>query len=177
MTDLEPVIIRVWKLCFFVKNIDMNHSLKAVYSCCDVCKSSVLHWSGSQAVSVFPQHFHPEAPPSEGPQYMNKAFSAYRGIYIEKEDLQMELNKVVLQLLILLLVVDRVQIIHLFLPFLPEKTEAGFREASDGAAAGQRAGASAAQIRDGDESRWRLAFNQALSQCNTITSVSVQNPG
>ncbi|XP_016097657.1 5-azacytidine-induced protein 2-like [Sinocyclocheilus grahami] len=25
---------------------------------------------------------------------MNKAFSAYRGIYIEKEDLQMELNKV-----------------------------------------------------------------------------------
>ncbi|XP_026139214.1 5-azacytidine-induced protein 2 isoform X1 [Carassius auratus] len=40
------------------------------------------------------KHFHPEAPPSEGPQYMNKAFSAYRGIYIEKEDLQMELNKV-----------------------------------------------------------------------------------
>ncbi|XP_016414471.1 5-azacytidine-induced protein 2-like isoform X2 [Sinocyclocheilus rhinocerous] len=39
-------------------------------------------------------HFRPEAPPSEGPQYMNKAFSAYRGIYIEKEDLQMELNKV-----------------------------------------------------------------------------------
>ncbi|XP_030638487.1 5-azacytidine-induced protein 2 [Chanos chanos] len=35
-----------------------------------------------------------EAPPSEGPQYMNKAFSAYRGIYIEKEDLQMELTKV-----------------------------------------------------------------------------------
>uniref|UniRef100_H3DP64 5-azacytidine induced 2 n=1 Tax=Tetraodon nigroviridis TaxID=99883 RepID=H3DP64_TETNG len=35
----------------------------------------------------------PEAPPSEGPQYVNKAFSAYRGIYIEKEDLQMELNK------------------------------------------------------------------------------------
>ncbi|XP_026083686.1 5-azacytidine-induced protein 2-like isoform X1 [Carassius auratus] len=40
------------------------------------------------------KHFHPEAPPSEGPQYVNKAFSAYRGIYIEKEDLQMELNKV-----------------------------------------------------------------------------------
>ncbi|KAF4102677.1 hypothetical protein G5714_015560 [Onychostoma macrolepis] len=40
------------------------------------------------------KHFRPEAPPSEGPQYMNKAFSAYRGIYIEKEDLQMELNKV-----------------------------------------------------------------------------------
>ncbi|XP_073703003.1 5-azacytidine-induced protein 2 [Garra rufa] len=39
------------------------------------------------------KHFRPEAPPSEGPQYMNKAFSAYRGIYIEKEDLQMELNK------------------------------------------------------------------------------------
>ncbi|XP_023263258.1 5-azacytidine-induced protein 2 isoform X1 [Seriola lalandi dorsalis] len=37
--------------------------------------------------------FRPEAPPSEGPQYVNKAFSAYRGIYIEKEDLQMELNK------------------------------------------------------------------------------------
>ncbi|KAF7659410.1 hypothetical protein LDENG_00297830 [Lucifuga dentata] len=37
--------------------------------------------------------FKPEAPPSEGPQYMNKAFSAYRGIYIEKEDLQMELTK------------------------------------------------------------------------------------
>ncbi|XP_077576617.1 5-azacytidine-induced protein 2 [Stigmatopora nigra] len=35
--------------------------------------------------------FRPEA--SEGPQYVNKAFSAYRGIYIEKEDLQMELNK------------------------------------------------------------------------------------
>ncbi|CAM9308459.1 unnamed protein product [Lampetra planeri] len=34
-----------------------------------------------------------EAPPSEGPLYVNKAFSAYRGIYIEKEDLQMELNK------------------------------------------------------------------------------------
>uniref|UniRef100_A0A672M535 Uncharacterized LOC107570847 n=2 Tax=Sinocyclocheilus grahami TaxID=75366 RepID=A0A672M535_SINGR len=40
------------------------------------------------------KHFRPEAPPSEGPQYMNKAFSAYRGIYMEKEDLQMELNKV-----------------------------------------------------------------------------------
>uniref|UniRef100_A0A8C2HPG3 5-azacytidine induced 2 n=1 Tax=Cyprinus carpio TaxID=7962 RepID=A0A8C2HPG3_CYPCA len=40
------------------------------------------------------KHFRPEAPPSEGPQYMNKAFSAYRGIYIEKEDLQMALNKV-----------------------------------------------------------------------------------
>ncbi|XP_028836551.1 5-azacytidine-induced protein 2 [Denticeps clupeoides] len=38
--------------------------------------------------------FRHEAPPSEGPQYVNKAFSAYRGIYIEKEDLQMELNKV-----------------------------------------------------------------------------------
>ncbi|XP_075868603.1 5-azacytidine-induced protein 2 isoform X2 [Nelusetta ayraudi] len=37
--------------------------------------------------------FRPEAPPSEGPQYVNKAFSAYRGIYIEKEDLQLELNK------------------------------------------------------------------------------------
>ncbi|XP_078480384.1 LOW QUALITY PROTEIN: 5-azacytidine-induced protein 2-like [Lampetra planeri] len=37
--------------------------------------------------------FKPEAPPSEGPLYVNKAFSAYRGIYIEKEDLQMELNK------------------------------------------------------------------------------------
>ncbi|XP_011483346.1 5-azacytidine-induced protein 2 isoform X1 [Oryzias latipes] len=36
--------------------------------------------------------FRPETP-SEGPQYVNKAFSAYRGIYIEKEDLQMELNK------------------------------------------------------------------------------------
>ncbi|KAA0702576.1 5-azacytidine-induced protein 2 NF-kappa-B-activating kinase-associated protein 1 [Triplophysa tibetana] len=39
------------------------------------------------------KHFRPEAPPAEGPQYMNKAFSAYRGIYIEKEDLQLELNK------------------------------------------------------------------------------------
>ncbi|XP_056099674.1 5-azacytidine-induced protein 2 isoform X2 [Rhinichthys klamathensis goyatoka] len=39
------------------------------------------------------KHFRPEAPPSEGPQYMNQAFSAYRGIYIEKEDLQMELRK------------------------------------------------------------------------------------
>ncbi|KAK7887177.1 hypothetical protein WMY93_026798 [Mugilogobius chulae] len=37
--------------------------------------------------------FRPDALPSEGPQYVNKAFSAYRGIYIEKEDLQMELNK------------------------------------------------------------------------------------
>ncbi|KAG5271310.1 hypothetical protein AALO_G00178310 [Alosa alosa] len=37
--------------------------------------------------------FKPEAPSTEGPQYVNKAFSAYRGIYIEKEDLQMELNK------------------------------------------------------------------------------------
>ncbi|XP_029360251.1 5-azacytidine-induced protein 2 isoform X2 [Echeneis naucrates] len=37
--------------------------------------------------------FRPDAPPSEGPQYVNKAFSAYRGIYIEKEDLQMELKK------------------------------------------------------------------------------------
>ncbi|XP_062278875.1 5-azacytidine-induced protein 2 [Scomber scombrus] len=37
--------------------------------------------------------FRPDAPPSEGPQYVNKAFSAYRGIYIEKEDLQLELNK------------------------------------------------------------------------------------
>ncbi|XP_077382828.1 5-azacytidine-induced protein 2 isoform X2 [Festucalex cinctus] len=35
--------------------------------------------------------FQPEAP--EGPQYVNKAFSAYRGIYIEKEDLRMEFNK------------------------------------------------------------------------------------
>lgn len=41
------------------------------------------------------QLFRPEAPPSEGPQYVNKAFSAYRGIYIEKEDLQLELNKLV----------------------------------------------------------------------------------
>ncbi|XP_077086085.1 5-azacytidine-induced protein 2 [Siphateles boraxobius] len=39
------------------------------------------------------KHFRPEAPPSEGPQYMNQAFSAYRGIYIEKEDLQAELRK------------------------------------------------------------------------------------
>ncbi|XP_047454464.1 5-azacytidine-induced protein 2 isoform X2 [Mugil cephalus] len=39
------------------------------------------------------KHFRPDALPSEGPQYVNKAFSAYRGIYIEKEDLQMELNK------------------------------------------------------------------------------------
>lgn len=37
--------------------------------------------------------FRPDALPHEGPQYVNKAFSAYRGIYIEKEDLQMELNK------------------------------------------------------------------------------------
>ncbi|KAF5885297.1 5-azacytidine-induced protein 2, partial [Clarias magur] len=37
--------------------------------------------------------FRPEAPPSEGPQYMNKAFSAYRGIYMEKKDLQAELSK------------------------------------------------------------------------------------
>ncbi|XP_028984314.1 5-azacytidine-induced protein 2 isoform X2 [Betta splendens] len=37
--------------------------------------------------------FRPDAPPSEGPQYVNKAFSAYRGIYIEKEDLQAELKK------------------------------------------------------------------------------------
>ncbi|XP_066534124.1 5-azacytidine-induced protein 2 isoform X2 [Hoplias malabaricus] len=37
--------------------------------------------------------FRPEAPPSEGPTYMNKAFSAYRGIYMEKKDLQAELNK------------------------------------------------------------------------------------
>uniref|UniRef100_A0A3Q0T4Z0 5-azacytidine induced 2 n=1 Tax=Amphilophus citrinellus TaxID=61819 RepID=A0A3Q0T4Z0_AMPCI len=37
--------------------------------------------------------FRPDAHSSEGPQYVNKAFSAYRGIYIEKEDLQMELNK------------------------------------------------------------------------------------
>ncbi|KAK7146677.1 hypothetical protein R3I94_009496 [Phoxinus phoxinus] len=39
------------------------------------------------------KHFRPEAPPSEGPQYMNQAFSAYRGMYIQKEDLQVELNK------------------------------------------------------------------------------------
>lgn len=39
------------------------------------------------------KHFRPEAPPSEGPQYMNKAFSAYRGIYMEKEDLQLTLNR------------------------------------------------------------------------------------
>ncbi|XP_072316461.1 5-azacytidine-induced protein 2 [Eucyclogobius newberryi] len=37
--------------------------------------------------------FRPDALPPEGPQYVNKAFSAYRGIYIEKEDLQLELNK------------------------------------------------------------------------------------
>lgn len=37
--------------------------------------------------------FRPDTLPHEGPQYVNKAFSAYRGIYIEKEDLQMELNK------------------------------------------------------------------------------------
>lgn len=37
--------------------------------------------------------FKPDTLPHEGPQYVNKAFSAYRGIYIEKEDLQMELNK------------------------------------------------------------------------------------
>ncbi|XP_041707904.1 5-azacytidine-induced protein 2-like [Coregonus clupeaformis] len=37
--------------------------------------------------------FRPEAPSPEGPQYVNKAFSAYRGIYIQKEDLQLELHK------------------------------------------------------------------------------------
>ncbi|CAL8248610.1 unnamed protein product [Lota lota] len=42
---------------------------------------------------VLAQRRGPEAPPTEGPQYVNKAFSAYRGIYIEKEDLQLELNK------------------------------------------------------------------------------------
>lgn len=56
-------------------------------SAIDLCAHSFL--------SFCPQHFRPEAPPAEGPQYMNKAFSAYRGIYIEKEDLQMELNKLV----------------------------------------------------------------------------------
>lgn len=53
-----------------------------------------------------------------------------------------------------------VQIINLFLPLLPEKGEAGFREASDGAAAGQRAGAPAAPIRDGDEPRWYSYFHE-----------------
>ncbi|XP_035236417.1 5-azacytidine-induced protein 2 [Anguilla anguilla] len=38
--------------------------------------------------------YKPEGPTAEGPQYVNKAFSAYRGIYMEKKDLQMELNKV-----------------------------------------------------------------------------------
>ncbi|KAJ8385656.1 hypothetical protein AAFF_G00183690, partial [Aldrovandia affinis] len=38
--------------------------------------------------------YRPEDPTAEGPQYVNKAFSAYRGIYMEKKDLQMELNKV-----------------------------------------------------------------------------------
>ncbi|XP_067094063.1 5-azacytidine-induced protein 2 isoform X2 [Osmerus mordax] len=37
--------------------------------------------------------FRPEAPPSEGPQYVNKAFSAYRGIYMENKELQAELKK------------------------------------------------------------------------------------
>lgn len=49
----------------------------------------------SHSFVFYLQLFRPEAPPSEGPQYVNKAFSAYRGIYIEKEDLQMELNKLV----------------------------------------------------------------------------------
>lgn len=37
--------------------------------------------------------FRPEVLPPEGPQYVNKAFSAYRGIYIEKEDLREKLDK------------------------------------------------------------------------------------
>ncbi|KAL4657403.1 5-azacytidine-induced protein 2 isoform X1 [Arapaima gigas] len=38
--------------------------------------------------------YKPEETTSEGQQYVNKAFSAYRGIYIEKKDLETELNKV-----------------------------------------------------------------------------------
>ncbi|XP_018610266.1 5-azacytidine-induced protein 2 [Scleropages formosus] len=38
--------------------------------------------------------YKPEETSSDGQKYVNKAFSAYRGIYIEKKDLQMELNKV-----------------------------------------------------------------------------------
>ncbi|KAG7273708.1 hypothetical protein CRUP_003536 [Coryphaenoides rupestris] len=57
-------------------------------------ESPVSVCAGDESVaSHFALLFRPEAPPSEGPQYMNKAFSAYRGIYIEKEDLQLELNK------------------------------------------------------------------------------------
>nr|XP_023999349.1 5-azacytidine-induced protein 2-like [Salvelinus alpinus] len=33
-----------------------------------------------------------DSAPKIGPQYVNKAFSAYRGIYMEKEDLQLELK-------------------------------------------------------------------------------------
>ncbi|XP_066547510.1 5-azacytidine-induced protein 2 [Amia ocellicauda] len=36
----------------------------------------------------------PDEISSDGPKYVNKAFSAYRGIYIEKNDLQLELDKV-----------------------------------------------------------------------------------
>lgn len=57
--------------------------------------SSKWSWFVLIRVHLYMQLFRPEAPPSEGPQYVNKAFSAYRGIYIEKEDLQMELNKLV----------------------------------------------------------------------------------
>ena len=53
-----------------------------------------MSWYGLRLLSCI-QLFRPDAPPTEGPQYVNKAFSAYRGIYIEKEDLQLELNKVV----------------------------------------------------------------------------------
>lgn len=143
------------------------------------------------------QLFRPEAPPSEGPQYVNKAFSAYRGIYIEKEDLQMELNKLVRALkelhYLLLLSLSaataqspsrtrkrfaaankhRPRREHVARgraasssPLVPpdptgsslaptEKGEERKWKTADGAAAGQRVGAPAAEDRDGDQPRYR----------------------
>uniref|UniRef100_A0A3B4FW52 5-azacytidine induced 2 n=1 Tax=Pundamilia nyererei TaxID=303518 RepID=A0A3B4FW52_9CICH len=57
--------------------------------------------------------FRPDAHSSEGPQYVNKAFSAYRGIYIEKEDLQMELNKLVERILMEQLHTKEVELLQL----------------------------------------------------------------
>ncbi|XP_072572416.1 5-azacytidine-induced protein 2 [Paramormyrops kingsleyae] len=37
--------------------------------------------------------YKPEEAATDGQRYVNKAYSAYRGIYIQKKDLQMELNK------------------------------------------------------------------------------------
>ncbi len=148
---------------FVLNNIHKSFTKRCLWRVQIICFALIRLGS-----CVYPQHFRPEAPPSEGPQYMNRAFSAYRGIYIEKEDLQLELNKVVLHLLLLLVFI----------------TSAGNTLISASSSRNKRSWIQRGFWRSSCrpkswsfcscDQRWRRAkvTSAALSQCSTITSVS-----